>query len=96
MKVTVTMLSNQDIFVLDVNGDIELENFKALCEFESGIPSNEIAILWNGRPLGESTKTLNGYGIKEGDILLLQRLQPGNTGAQRQSGGVPSQASSSS
>lgn len=73
MHITVTTLSDQ-IFSLDVSEDLELENFKALCEFEIGISASEIAILWNGRPLHDDKRTLKSYGIKDGDMLLLQHM----------------------
>jgi len=57
MKVTVTTLTD-NIFSLDVSEDLELENFKAFCEVESGIPSAEILIVLNGRPLTDDKKSL--------------------------------------
>lgn len=74
MHITVTTLSDQ-VFALDVSEDLELENFKALCEFEIGISASEIAILWNGRPLHDDKRTLKSYGIKNGDMLLLQHMR---------------------
>ena len=74
MHLTITTL-NDEIFNLEVSDDMELENLKALCEFECGIPANEIQLLWNGRPLVDVKKKLSAYGISNGDILLLQRIQ---------------------
>ena len=91
MKVTVTTLGDE-IFNLDVNGDMELMNFKALLEFESNVPVREMAILSNGRPLHDDNRKLNDYGLKDGDVLLLQRIQgqqgstSGSTRTQAQSG----------
>ena len=73
MKLTVSLQGDQ-IFNVDVSGDLELENFKALLEFESGIQSSQIVIFHNGVQLRDNKKTLNGYGIKNGDVLLMQRL----------------------
>ena len=75
MKVTVTTL-NDEMFTLEVSEDMELENFKALCEFECGVPSAEISISLNGRPLQDDKKTLKEYGTGDGEVLLLQRLRP--------------------
>ena len=79
-----TTLSDE-IFNLDVTEDLELENFKALLEFETGVPAREIGLVWNGRPLHDDKRTLKNYGIKENDMLLLQRMQGaqgrGSTGA---------------
>ena len=84
MQITVTTLSDQ-IFTLDVSEDLELENFKALCEFEIGIPAKEIAITWNGQPLQDDKRNLSSYGIKHGDMLLIQH----NRGAQGQQQTMP-------
>ena len=48
MKVTVATLSDT-VFTLEVASDMEVENFKALCEVESGIPASEMVLLFNGQ-----------------------------------------------
>lgn len=73
MKVTVTTL-NDDIFVLDVSEDLELENFKAFCEVESGFPAPEIVIVFNGTPLMDDKKSLKDHGIRDGDVVILQHM----------------------
>lgn len=73
MKVTVTTLSDE-IFSLDVSEDLELENFKAFCEIESGISARELMVLHEGRPLLDDKRTLKQHGIKEGDVVLLQHM----------------------
>ena len=72
MKVTTTLEGDQ-IFTMEVREDLELENFKALLEIESGVSSSQIVIFHDGVPLRDDKKTLNDYGIKEGDVLLMQR-----------------------
>lgn len=73
MKVTVTTLSD-DIFVLDVSDELELENFKAFCEIESGVPAHEIVIAFNGLPLMDDKKSLRDHGIRDGDAVILQHM----------------------
>lgn len=73
MKVTVTTLGD-DIFVLDVSEDLELENFKAFCEIECGVPAREIVIAFNGRPLMDDKKSLKDHGIGDGDAVILQHM----------------------
>lgn len=73
MNITVCSLSDQSVFPLNVNADLELENLKAFCEVESGIPAAYIVLAHNGRPLMDDKKTLKDYGIKDGDMLVLQR-----------------------
>lgn len=73
MKITVTTLTDF-IFVLDVSEELELENFKAFCEIESGFPASEIVIAFNGMPLLDNRKTLKDHGIRDGDAVILQHM----------------------
>ena len=84
MKLTVSTLEDE-IFTLDVSEDLELESFKALCEFECGIPASEIAVLWNGRPLHDDKRKMGDYGIQDGEVFLIQRI----SGARGQSSNNP-------
>lgn len=74
MRLTVTTLDDK-IYNLDVSPDMELENFKALCEFEAGIPASQISLMHNGRPLHDNAMKLKDYGVTAGDMILLQRIQ---------------------
>jgi len=74
MKVTVATLSD-NVFTLDVSEDLEIENFKAFCEVESGIPSAEIGLLFNGIPMTDQKKTLKDYGVKDGDMVMMDRIR---------------------
>lgn len=86
MKVTVTTLSDE-IFVLDVSEDLELENFKAFCEVESGFTAGDILIVHEGKPLLDNKLSMKRHGIKDGDVVILQpmgqssntNLNPGNS-----------------
>lgn len=80
MKVTVTL--EDQIFNLDVSDDLELENFRALLEFESGVPASQMLLFHNGAQLQDLKKTLSSYGVKEGDLILLQlqRTEPQRPG----------------
>lgn len=75
MKVTVTTL-NDEIFVLDVSEDLELENFKAFCEIETGLPAKEITFNFNGRPLMDDKKSLKQHGVLDGDVVVLLHIVP--------------------
>lgn len=75
MQVTITTLDDR-LASIEVHEDLELENLKAQCEFEFGIPSNNIVFTWNGRPLHDDKMTLKAYGIGNGDVLLLQQMRP--------------------
>lgn len=73
MKLTVTTL-NDDIFILDVSEDLELENFKAFCEIESGFSAKEIILNCNGKPLQHDKKSLKELGVNDGDVIVLIHL----------------------
>lgn len=74
MKITVTSLDNE-CFLLDVSEDLELENFKAFCEVQSGISAQEISIEFQGIVLLDNKKTLKDYNIHDGDLVLLKRVR---------------------
>lgn len=74
MQITITTLSDQ-LITIDVGEDLELENFKALCQEETGVPPSEMSIVWNGRPLHDDKLTLKDYGIKHGDMVLIQQIR---------------------
>lgn len=46
MKLTVTTSDNDLVFELDVSETLELENFKAFCEVETGISSVELNVIF--------------------------------------------------
>lgn len=78
MKVTITTL-NDELFVLQVSEELELENFKAFCEIESGFPASEIILHLNGTPLLDDKKSLKALGVNDGDVIVLIHLVPSGT-----------------
>lgn len=76
------------IFSLDVSEDLELENFKAFCENETGILAHEILISHFGRPLTENSLSLKAHGVSDGDVVTLQRMF--SSSSTRTSNPVPS------
>ncbi|CAG5135594.1 unnamed protein product [Candidula unifasciata] len=78
MQITVATLSDQ-LFTIQVSEDLELENMKVLCEMETRIPAQEMAVVWNGRPLLIDKMTLKQYGIRDGEVVLVQHLQAQNS-----------------
>lgn len=85
MKITVTTASDL-IFVLDVADDLELENFKAFCEVESGIPSGQIGVAYNGQLLMDDKKPLKEYGLSDGDVVVIDSVAQGSGGGGGASG----------
>ena len=91
MQVTVTTLTTGKVFSLDIPEDLELENFKAFCEAESNIPASDIIIIFNGVPLKDMKKPIKDYGIKDHDMVVLERLKavPTSNPIASSSGSVP-------
>ncbi|KAI1301305.1 Protein DDI1 -like protein 2 [Halotydeus destructor] len=72
MQITVTT-DTEAIFTLEVAEDMELENFKALCQTECGIEPLRMLVIFEGNRLTDNKKDLKGYGMKDGDIVMLQK-----------------------
>ncbi|XP_018083793.1 protein DDI1 homolog 2-like isoform X2 [Xenopus laevis] len=66
-------------FSLEVDGDFELENFRALCELESGIPASDTLIVYAERPLTDNQRSLASYGLKDGDVVILRQKEAPET-----------------
>ncbi|XP_062853076.1 protein DDI1 homolog 2 [Trichomycterus rosablanca] len=62
-------------FALDVSPELELRDFMALCELESGIPAAEIQIFYADQPLRDLTRALGNYGLKDGDVIVLRQAE---------------------
>ncbi|XP_041129854.1 regulatory solute carrier protein family 1 member 1-like isoform X1 [Polyodon spathula] len=60
-------------FSLEVSAELELRDFVALCELESGIPASEIQITLAEQPLSNPQLALASYGLKDGDVVVLRQ-----------------------
>ncbi|XP_037629721.1 protein DDI1 homolog 2 isoform X2 [Sebastes umbrosus] len=65
--------SPETTFALDVSPELELRDFIALCELESGIPAGEIQITYVEQHLKDTTRALGNYGVKDGDVVVLRQ-----------------------
>lgn len=54
---------------------MELEHFKVLTEMELDIPCSEIGLLFNGVPMTDAGKSLREYGVKDGDMIMMDRIR---------------------
>ncbi len=75
MKITVTSVSSDQVFPLDIPDDLELENFKAFCEAESGLATSDMVILFQGNILADDKKSMSSYGLKDGDVVVVEKRQ---------------------
>ncbi|XP_032087644.1 protein DDI1 homolog 2-like isoform X3 [Thamnophis elegans] len=64
-------------FSLQVDADFELQNFRALCALESGVPATESQIIFAEQPLTDNHRSLASYGLKDGDVVILQQVENG-------------------
>jgi len=69
MRLSIT--TESDTCSLEVAEDLELINFKALCEMEVSVPAEGMRVLANGRPLEGDHSTLAALGVKDGDLLMV-------------------------
>nr|XP_046167523.1 uncharacterized protein LOC124003379 isoform X1 [Oncorhynchus gorbuscha] len=76
-------------FALDVSPELELRDFVALCELESGIPAGEIQITYAEQPLKDLTCALGTYGLKDGDVVVLRQVERRQPPAQPVFPGLP-------
>ncbi|GAA6011339.1 hypothetical protein JCM11491_002750 [Sporobolomyces phaffii] len=60
-------------FNLDLDGSMEVETLAALLEADSGIATAEQLLFFSGRQLTNPKDSLESYGIKSGDMLLLRQ-----------------------
>lgn len=78
MKITVTT-HDDHLFVLDISEDLELINFKALCEVETGIPSQQTGLTHNGQLLVDDFSTMKNLGVHDGDVIIIQKFTGSTT-----------------
>lgn len=78
MKITVTTHGDH-LFVLDISEDLELINFKALCEVETGIPSQQTGLTHNGQLLVDDFSTMKNLGVHDGDVIMIQSVGGSST-----------------
>ncbi|XP_026361662.1 protein DDI1 homolog 1 [Ursus americanus] len=76
-------------FSLQVSPDFELYNFRHLCELESGIPADEIQILFLERLLADDHCSLGSYGLRDGDVVVLLQKEAAGPRPPRRTSSLP-------
>ncbi|XP_058017463.1 protein DDI1 homolog 2 isoform X2 [Ahaetulla prasina] len=76
-------------FSLQVDADFELQNFRALCALESGVPASESQIIFGEQPLTDNHRSLASYGLKDGDVVILQQVENGQAQSPAPFSGMP-------
>ncbi|CAO1636223.1 unnamed protein product [Parajaminaea phylloscopi] len=70
--ITVTSADDDGVYALDCDTGITLDNVKALLEADSGIPAAQQTLYFDNAVLADATRTLDSYGVKDGDLILLR------------------------
>ncbi|KAI9475559.1 MAG: hypothetical protein EXX96DRAFT_270635 [Benjaminiella poitrasii] len=73
MLITVTT-DGEEIYNLEIDSQMAIEDLKALLEAESGIPPVSQRLLYNGKELNELKKTLEEYQVSQNEIIHMMRL----------------------
>ncbi|KAI8336444.1 ubiquitin-related domain-containing protein [Choanephora cucurbitarum] len=74
MLITVTT-DGEQLYNLEIDNQMAIEDVKALLEAESGIPPNSQHLFFNGKELTEPKKTLEEYQVGPNEIIHLQQQQ---------------------
>ena len=89
MQITVTTEDGK-VFPLDISNELTLQDLQALLELETGIAQHELLLVHTMSPMVEREKTLAGYGVEEGDVIMVSRVEGGvmvgGASAQQQAG----------
>jgi hypothetical protein len=74
MQLTVATWDDR-VVVVDLDGSDPVENLQAILEVETGVPSAQQQLVFQGQPLAADT-TLGAAGVSNGDLIMLTRAQP--------------------
>ena len=73
MQITVTT-EKGGLLPLEVSGELNLADLKALLEGEFGVTPDDMLLIHNMAPMTDDTKPLSEYDVQEGDIVMLTQL----------------------
>ncbi|KAI9263120.1 ubiquitin-related domain-containing protein [Phascolomyces articulosus] len=72
MRIVVTT-DTDELYNLEIDSQMAIEDLKALLETESGIPPEQQELYHNGQLLNEAKKLLEEYGVGQDDLILMRR-----------------------
>ena len=78
MQITITSDTGR-VFPLEVGNDLTIRDLQALVELETSIPLSELLMVHNMAPMIQVMKTVGQYGVEEGDIIVVSRVEGGVT-----------------
>ena len=74
MLLSFTSAEGGEVYSLEVGGELTVGDLKALMEAESSIPPHEMQLVHNMNKLSDSERTLESYQVKDGDVIIIERL----------------------
>lgn len=74
MLVSFTLAEGGEVYSLEVGGDLTVGDLKTLMETESAIPPQEMLLIHNMTKLTDSGRTLEGCKVKDGDVIIIERI----------------------
>lgn len=74
MFVTLVYLEKDLTLNLEVQPDLTLENFRAICSVEVAIPSDKIVLVHNGKMLQGDSSTLESHNVNENDVIAVHPM----------------------
>ncbi|KAI9256309.1 hypothetical protein EDC94DRAFT_210765 [Helicostylum pulchrum] len=75
MLITVTT-DGEDIYNLEIDSQMAIEDLKALLEAESGVAPDLQHLFYQGKELNELKKTLEDYQVGQNEIIHMQQQSP--------------------
>ncbi|KAI9028843.1 hypothetical protein CLU79DRAFT_515380 [Phycomyces nitens] len=71
MRIVVTT-ETDEMYHLEIDSQMAIEDLKALLEVESGVSSGQQSLFYDGQLLNEPKKTLEEYKVLQDDLLLMR------------------------
>ena len=71
MKLTISSSLDGSVFPVEVADDMEVMNFKALLECESGLPADQIQLTYQATVLEDGSRSLSDYGIADNGLVQM-------------------------
>ena len=65
------------VYPLDVGAELTVRDLQALAELETAIPQEEMLLMHHTAPLANPLLPLTQCGVKEGDVIMVSRVEGG-------------------
>ncbi|CCE86523.1 Piso0_005018 [Millerozyma farinosa CBS 7064] len=73
MKLTVSNELNSELLAIDIPDSLSLQDFQAYLQAETNVPPHDQILKHDGRVLSGASRTLSELGIKDNDLVILNK-----------------------